>query len=577
MSMHNAEIADAFDEMGDLLSIQGDSPFRIRAYQRAAQVIRGLPRQLSEMGGSEEYQELPGIGEDLAGKIAELVHTGHLRALEKLRRGVPPGVRELLKLPGMGPVRVRALQQGLHVRNATELERAIGAGALSQLRGFGPVIQSRLRAALSKRSVSAGPQRIGLSVAAQFAEPLRKYLASLEGVQAVEIAGSYRRRRDTVGDLDILICARPEADPIAALGRFGDLREISAAGRTKAACVLRNGLQVDVRVVPTESFGAALLYFTGSRDHNIHLRRIAQEKGLKLSEYGLFRGARRLAGETERQVYEALKLSWMEPELREDRGEIEAAQSGELPRIIEAGDLKGDLHVHTDASDGQDSLERMVLAARARGLSYIGITDHGKHLGIYRGLDAERLARQGEAIDALNGKHPEIAILKGAEVDILEDGRLALPDSVLSTLDLVLIAVHSHFDLPKARQTARLLRALDNPYVTILAHPSGRLIPGRAASTFDFERILEAAHARRCAIEVNGQPTRLDLDDVRVRAARDAGVLLSLGSDAHSVEQFEFLQGAVSQARRGWARREDVLNCRPVGQLRKLLRELRAG
>jgi len=577
MSVHNEDIAAAFEEMADLLAIQGGNPFRIRAYQLAAQVVRGLPRELASMNGAGEYEKLPGIGADLAGKIAELVRTGELGALRQLRRQVPTGLRELLSLPGLGPVRVRALKSGLRIRNRADLERALAAGRLTRLRGFGPALQERLRAALAGAPVEGAPKRLLRSVAAQYAEPLRGYLQSLPGVSAVEIAGSYRRGRDTVGDLDVLVAARTAAPTFKALRQYADLRALTAAGTTKATGVLRNGLQVDVRVVPPPSFGAALHYFTGSRDHNIRLRRRAQERGYKLSEYGLFRGGRRAAGATEAQLFGTLGLAWIAPELREDRGEIEAAEHGALPRLIERADLQGDLHVHTDASDGREPLEAMVAAARLRKLRYVAITDHAQHLGIVHGLDAGRLARQAEAIDALNEKLDDIVVLKGAEVDILQDGRLALPDAVLARLDVVIIAIHSYFDKPEAQQTARVLRALERPYVTLLAHPSGRLLGERPPCALDFERIIAAARERGCCLEVNGQPTRLDLDDVHVKAARDAGVLLSLASDAHAAEQLDCLEGAVLQARRGWVRKEDVLNARPLGELRALLRAGRSG
>jgi len=569
--MHNADIAEAFDEVGDLLAIQGDNPFRIRAYRRAAQVVRSLPRELAEMHDASEYDALPGIGEDLAGKIAELIRTGHLKALEKLRHKVPAGVRELLSLPGMGPVRVRAVKDQLHVRSREDLERALASGRLAKMRGFGPALESRLQAALAAKLAPATARRLPISVAAQYAEPLRRYLAAVPGITRVEVAGSYRRGRDTVGDLDVVACATSAAKPFDALRRYPDLRELSAAGTTKASGVLVNGLQVDVRVVPQESFGSALHYFTGSREHNIRIRRRAQERGFKLSEYGLFRGSTRIAGQTEDDLYRRLGLAWIPPELREDRGEIEAAANGALPVLIEREDLRGDLHMHTEASDGHDSLEKMIGAAREQKLAYVAVTDHGKHLGIVHGLDAERLARRAAAIDALNAKLRDFVILKGAEVDILEDGRLALPDSVLGRLDVVVIAIHSHFNLSEAAQTARVLRALERPHVSILAHPSGRLLGEREPYALDLERVLEAAKERPCYIEVNGQPTRLDLDDVHVKAARDRGVLLSLASDAHSADQLAHLEGAVRQARRGWARKEDVLNARPLEELRKLL------
>lgn len=576
MGIHNADVAEAFEEIGDLLAIEGENPFRVRAYHRAAQVVRTLPRELAEIHDPGEYDALPGIGKDLARKIAELIETGRLKALEKLRRDVPPGVRELLSLPGMGPVHVRALMVQLHVKDRAGLERALAEGRLAKVRGFGPALRTQLKAALAMEPAQGSPRRLPLAIAGQYAEPLRQYLASLPGVSHVEIAGSYRRGRDTVGDLDVLACAPSGAELFAALKGYSDLRELSASGTTKASGVLRNGLHLDLRVVPPESFGAALHYFTGNKDHNIHARRLAQERGWKLSEYGLFDGNRRLAGETEEGVYRALGLAFVPPELREDRGEIQAAARGALPMLIGRVDLQGDLHVHTKASDGHDSLERMATAAQAQKLSYIAITDHAKHLGIVRGLDAERLARQAEAIDALNERLRDLTLLKGVEVDILEDGRLALPDSVLATLDVIVMAVHDHFKLSEAKQTARILRALEGPHVSILAHPSGRLLGEREPYAFDFERVLDAVYERGCFLEVNGQPSRLDLDDVRIKAAVDRGVRLSIASDAHSADQLANLEGGVRQARRGWARKENVLNALPLPVLRKYLRRVRA-
>lgn len=570
-ALHNEEVAAAFDEMADLLDIQGENAFRIRAYRRAAQVVRGLPRELSEMQGAEEFEELPGIGADLAAKIAEMLSTGRLQALERVRTKIPQGVRELLRLPALGPVRVRALFTGLKVRGIEDLRRALERGRLSKLKGFGPTIRARLTEAIAQRPGTSA-HRTPYSVATQYARPLKAYLESIPGVSRVELAGSYRRGRDTVGDLDVLVCAVRGARPIEALQRYGELGRLTAAGKTKASGVLRSGLQFDVRVLPAESFGAALHYFTGSRDHNIHLRRRAQERGYKLSEYGLFRGRKRIAGATEEELFAALGLAYIPPELREDRGEIEAAEHDGLPMLVELADLKGDLHVHTDASDGHDSLREMVAAARERGLRYVAITDHTKHVGVTHGLDAARLARQIDAIDALNEKLTDFTVLKGAEVDILEDGRLAAADELLRRLDVVVIAVHTQFALSEAKQTERLLRALEHPCVSILAHPFGRLLDERPAYALDFERVLKAVRDRGCYLEINAQPQRLDLDDVHAKAARDHGILLSIASDAHSTDQLGFLENGVRQARRAWVARQDVLNARPLRELRPLLR-----
>ncbi len=571
VAAHNEEVASAFDEMADLLSIRAENVFRIRAYRRAAQIVRSLPRELAEMHGTEEFDALPGIGADLAGKIEELLRTGQLKALEKLRHRVPHGVRDLLALPALGPVRVRALFTKLRVRGIDDLRRVLADGRLSSVRGFGPKILAELARALEETR-DKPPQRVPLSVATQYAKPLKTFLESVPGVTRVEIAGSYRRGRDTVGDLDVLVCAAQDAAPILALKRYGELRKLTAAGATKASGILRSGLQVDERVLEPQSFGAALHYFTGSRDHNIHIRRRAQERGYKLNEYGLFRGNHRIAGATEEDLFSALALPWIPPELREDRGEIEAAERGTLPKLIETTDLKGDLHVHTNASDGNDSLKKMIAAAQARGLEYIAITDHSKHVGVTHGLDAERLSRQMDTIDALNERLSGFAVLKGAEVDILPDGSLALSDNVLRRLDVVVIAVHTQFGLSEAKQTDRVLRALERPCVSILAHPFGRLLGERAPYALDFERVLKAVHDRPCYLEINAQPLRLDLDDLHAKAAHDEEILLSIASDAHSGVQLGFLENGVRQARRAWITRNDVLNTRPLAELRSLLR-----
>ncbi len=569
----NEEVGAAFEEMGELLAIQGENPFRVRAYQRAAQVVRSHPRPLAEFRDTKEMEALPGIGADLAGKIDEMLRTHRMAALERLRREVPGGLRELLRLPGLGPVRVRALHRRFRIRNIDDLRRAVAAGRLARTSGLGPALQRRLGDALAARS--AAPTRWSWAAASESAEPLAAWLRSTNGVTDVEIAGSLRRGRETVGDLDLVVCGRAGVDVAAALRRYGDLQSLVSAGPTRCTAVLRNGMQADLRLVGRQSLGSALAYFTGSREHNIRLRRRAQERGLKLNEYGVFRGRRRIAGATEGRVYKALGLPWIPPELREDRGEIEAAERKALPRLVTLEDLRGDLHAHTDASDGTEPLGRMAEAARRRGLKYLAVTDHAQHLGIVHGLDAGRLSRQADAIDALNARLRDFVLLKGVEVDILEDGRLALPDAVLRRLDVVVAAVHSHFTLPQARQTARILRALEHPCVSILAHPTGRLIGERAACALDFGKVLETARVRPCYVELNSQPGRLDLDDVMCKSARERGVLVSIASDAHAGSQFANLAHGVRQARRGWLTAADVLNARPLRELRGLLARTR--
>jgi len=570
--VHNDEVATAFEEIADLLDLQGANPFRIRAYRRAALMLRGLPRDVATIhaeGG--DLRELPGIGEDLAAQIEELLRTGRDHMLLELRRQFPRGATELLRLPGLGPKRVRTLIDSLHVGNVAALRRALQQGQLDRLPRFGPALITKLKAAVAP-AARAQRQRTPRASAARFAEPLAAALREVPGVEACEVAGSYRRGRDTVGDLDLVVCA-DTAEPVRrALERHADIRGLTAAGSTRLTAALRSGLQVDLRVVPAHSYGAALHYFTGSKAHNIRVRTHARQLGLKINEYGVFRGTKRLAGASEREVYDAVGLDWIPPELREDRGEFEAGLAHRLPRLVTRADLRGDLHAHTRASDGALDLETLAHAAHAAGLEYLAITDHARHLGIVHGLDAGALARQGDEIDALNARLEGITLLKGAEVDVLPDGSLSLPDAVLRRLDLVIIAVHTQLGASRAKQTARILHALDRPCVSILAHPTGRLLGEREGMPIDLDRVLHAAAERPCYVELNTQPQRLDLDDVGCREAREAGVPVSIASDAHDAAAFDTLALGVLQARRGWLEPVHVLNARPLARLRQLLR-----
>lgn len=571
MPLVNAEIAARLNEIADLLEIEAGNPFRIRAYRRAARLVGELPRPVSEMlEAGEDLAGLPGIGEDLAGKIAALARGEHLPMLDELERRTPPGITALLALPGLGPRRVRQLHETLGVDSLPGLAAALRAGSLRRVPGFGPGIE----AALAKALAAGGqePPRMRLALAEQIAASLLARLRAVRGVSRAEVAGSFRRRRETVGDLDIVVAATAPAPVIEAFVTHEDVREVAARGTTRATVRLRGGLQVDLRVVAPESFGAALCYFTGSKAHNIALRRIAGEAGLKLNEYGLFRGRGRIAGATEAEVYAALGLATVPPELREDRGEIDAARAHRLPALVSLADLRGDLHVHTDWSDGRASLVEMAKAARARGYSYIAVTDHSRRIAVTHGLDEQRLARQIEEIDLLNTQFSDFTVLRAIEVDILEDGSLDLPNRILRQLDLVVGAMHAHFDLPADRQTGRLLRAMDNPYLNIIAHPTGRLIGRRAACQLDMERVMRGALARGCFLEVNAQPERLDLDDTHCRLAHELGLKLAISTDAHGVGELDFMRFGVDQARRGWIGAADVLNTRPLAELRALLR-----
>jgi len=570
MPVHNADIAGVFEEIADLLEIQEANPFRVRAYRNAARTLGELSLDvaatLRERG---ELPKLPGIGEDLGNKIREIVETGTCGLIERLRKEIPPAITELLRIPGLGPKRVKTLYHDLGVHTLDQLYKAAREGRIRTLAGFGE--KTELSILQSVETHLARERRFKLALAAQYAQPLAAYLSEAAGVGHVVIAGSFRRMRETVGDIDILVTAAPGSRVMERFTSYGEAKKVLSSGPTRSSVMLSSGIQVDVRVVPEESFGAALHYFTGSKAHNIAMRRIAQEQGLKLNEYGVFRGDKRVAGKTEESVFKTLGLPFIAPELRENAGEIEAARRGKLPQLLELSDLRGDLHVHTRATDGRQSLRDMALAARERGLAYLAITEHSRREAMAHGLDPQRLARQIDEIERLNRELDGITLLKGIEVDILEDGSLDLPDSILAQLDLVIGAVHSNFKLPRQRQTERILKALDRPYFSVLAHPSGRLIDRRDPYDVDMLRIIRKARDRGAFLELNAHPERLDLTDVHCRMAKDEGVLVSVNSDAHSVLEFDNLRFGVGQARRGWLRKADVLNTRALSDLKPML------
>ena len=576
MPVHNNDIAAGFEEIADLLEIDGANAFRVRAYRNAARLLRGLSTEVSDMiAEGRDLSKLSGIGKDLAGKIAEMAKTGSCGLLRELKHKHPPALTELLKLPGLGPGRVKTLYKKRGIRTLHQLHQAAKKGKLKGLPGIGAKIEQQILEALEKRGKT--PERFKLAVAAQYAESLVAYLKKIPGVETVTVAGSFRRGRDTVGDLDILVTAKPKSPVMAKFITYDEVAKIIASGSTKASVVLKCGIQVDLRLVPKSSYGAALYYFTGSKAHNVAVRRIAQKRGLKVNEYGVFRKDKQIAGKTEESVFRAVDLPYIPPELRENNGEIEAAAKGKLPRLIEPGDLKGDLHVHTKATDGHNTLAEMAKAAKAMGLSYIAVTEHSRHLTVAHGLDAKRLRKQMEEIGRYNARKPGITVLKGIEVDILEDGKLDLPDEVLAELDLVVAAVHSAFKLSRAKQTRRILRAMERPYFSILAHPLGRLINEREPYDVDMEKIIKEAKARGCFLELNAHPERLDLTDTYCRMAKAEGVLVAVSSDAHSAEDYRNLRYGIGQARRGWLEKRDVLNTRPLGELRKLLKGTMSG
>jgi len=571
MPVSNAEIAAIFSQIGDLLEIQGANPFRVRAYRVAARTVGDLARSAAQMvRDREDLTALPGIGEDLAAKIREAAEHGTVDLLEELRRKMPGELGRLLEVAGLGPKRVQVLWKQLGITTLQELESAAKAGKIRMLPGFGEKTQSAILKDLGRVAVAAG--RTLRPVADEAARLLLRHLGAVRGVTCLDVAGSFRRAKETVGDLDVLAAGEDPGALIEAFVGYDGVERVTAHGETKASAVLRSGLQVDLRVIPAESYGAALHYFTGSKAHNIAVRTLGVKKGLKINEYGIFRGSRRIGGAKEEDVFRAVGLPFIPPELREDRGEIDAARAGALPRLVELGQIRGDLHAHTSRSDGQATLEEMVEAACARGYEYLAITEHSRRVTVARGLDAAALRRRNKEIDRLNARLKGFVVLKGIECDILEDGSLDLPDAVLAELDVVVAAVHSKFNLPRKKQTERIVRALDHPQVRILAHPSGRLINERDAYEVDIERIVAAAAERGRILELDAHPQRLDLDDVHCRLAKGHGVKVAISTDAHATEHLDFMRYGVGQARRGWLEAGDVVNTLGLAALRRLLK-----
>ncbi len=570
MPVHNSDIASIFDEIADMLEIQGDNPFRVRAYRNAARLIAGLPMSVADMvERGEDLTVLQGIGKELAAKITEIVKTGTLAKLKEIEERTPPELSRLMKVAGLGPKRVKVLYEKLGVKDFEGLRQAAEKHLIRELPGFGEKTEQKILediAGAEKRG-----QRVKLVVAEEVARSLVGHLSKARGVKNVEVAGSYRRRCETVGDLDILAVCGEGSDIMDRFVNYEDVKTVMSRGDTKAAAVLRTGIQVDVRVVPEESYGAALHYFTGSKAHNIAVRTLGVKRDLKINEYGVFRGGRRIAGRTEEEVYRQVGLPYIEPELREDRGEIEAAREGRLPKLVTEEDIRGDLHVHTKATDGRHSIEEVAGEAMRRGYEYIAVTDHSKRVTVAGGIDSKRLVEQVKEIDRLNGRLAGFVVLKAVEVDILEDGSLDLPDEALALLDLTVCAVHSKFNLSRKKQTERIIRAMDNPFFNILAHPTGRLIDERNPYDVDMEALIEAARERGCFLELNGHPDRLDLSDIHCKAAKEAGVKIAVSTDAHSMNDLKLMRFGVYQARRGWLGPEDVLNTRRLSDLKKLL------
>ncbi|MEX0689630.1 MAG: DNA polymerase/3'-5' exonuclease PolX [Pirellulales bacterium] len=587
--MTNADIVTAFEHVADLLEYRGDNVFRVRAYRTAARTIDGLVESLASVRAdpARSLEDLEGIGSDLAGKIATLLDTGRLPLLEELEREVPKVAFELMRVPGLGPKKVKALVEALGIDSLAALEEACRTGRVRGIKGFGPKTEAAI---LENLAFAQDPERTRVlwNEAEAVAASLVAWMEESPAVRRVEPAGSLRRGRETVGDLDILV----ESDtPVAVMDRliaWPEGTDVMLRGDTKTSIRGPRGMQIDLRVVPAASFGAALQYFTGSKEHNVKLRGRARDRGLTINEYGVFRlpaagddqGGPKgpsLAGQTEAEIYAAVGLPWIPPELREGRHEIELADHDALPDLVTVADIRGDLHMHTTATDGEDTLAEMVRAAIDRGLAYIAITDHGQRVTMAHGLDRRRLLEQWTAIDRLNdslaadGK-PPLVVLKGIEVDLLEKGGLDLPDDVLAEADWVVASLHYGQNQPREKITARLIEAIENPHVAVIGHPTGRLINRRPAYDVDLEAVIAAAARTGTFLEINANPWRLDLDDRHAAAAKAAGVKLVISTDAHSTRGFDVLRCGVLQARRAGLEAKDVVNTRTLAGLRQLMK-----
>lgn len=571
--MENKAIADVFTEIADILDIQGENPFRIRSYRNAARTIEDMSQNLEALIKSgKNPEEIPGIGKSISDKIGEILTTGKSHFLEELRGKIPPGLTELLKLEGLGPKKVKVLHDELKVDSVDRLAKAAQAGRLRDLPGMGLKTEEKILKSIE--TYRAGMGRFKLSVGFQYAQAFLEYLQGVPGVKRLDPAGSFRRRRETIGDLDILAICRKGCKVMDRFTRYDEVAEVLSQGETKSSVRLRCGLQVDVRVLDEVSYGAALHYFTGSKAHNVAIRERAKEQGLKVSEYGIFRAKdeKRLSGEAEEDVFTAVGLPFIAPELRENRGEIEAADAGKLPKLIELGDIRGDLQMHTSATDGKNSITEMAEKAKGMGYKYIAVTDHSKAVRVAGGLDEKELAKHLKAIEKANDQISGIRILPGVEVDILGDGTLDLKDDILKECQMVLASVHSRFNMEEKEMTRRIIRAIENPHVHILAHPTGRLILEREPYKVNLKEVIQAAIDHGVVLEINAYPDRLDLRDMDARMAKEMGAKLAISTDAHSTMQLELMKFGVFTARRGWIEARDVINTFPFEKMQKSLR-----
>ena len=573
--MRNKEIASLFTEIADFLEIKGENPFRVRAYRRAAQAMDGLSEDVAAVAARGGLQEIPGIGKDLAGKIQEYLERGAVEYLEDLRKEIPPGVVEMMSVHGVGPKTAKLLYEKAGVTSVERLEELARAHALVGT----PGIQAKTEENILKGIAvwKSGRERMPLGTALPVAEAIRAILEPLEETDQISLAGSVRRMRETVKDIDILVTSRRPARVMEAFVRLPNVVEVLAHGETKSSVRLREGIQADLRVVEPECFGAALQYFTGSKQHNIRVRELAQRRGLKVNEYGVFdeKTNRRVAGATEEDVYRSVGLPLVPPEIREDGGEIEAALENRLPELVRLDDIRGDLQLHTTWSDGAHSLADLAAGVRAKGYQYMAVTDHSKSATVAGGMNEAQVVQMIAEVRALNARLRGFRVLAGCEVDIRADGSLDFSDEILAQLDLVQVSVHSRFKMSREDMTRRIVRAVQHPLVHILGHPTGRLIGERAPYEVDVEAVLQAAKLGGVAAEINASPSRLDLNDLHARRAKDLGIPITISTDAHAIPQLDYMRYGVAVARRAWLTPADVLNTRPASALASWLKQRR--
>jgi len=570
--MKHKELADLFEKMADILEFKSENPFKISAYRKASRILRDLTQDIEEISKKGELKNIPGIGEGISQKIEEYLKTGKVSKFEEVRKEVPDELIAMMDIPGMGAKTLALLHKERRIESLSQLEKTVEDGSLVGLPGMGEKKVENIRRGIQLLKQSKG--RMNLGIAFPVAKRIVETLREKTGSKKIEWAGSLRRMKENIGDIDILATGKDLnlKKIVHAFTHLPEIKEVLASGETKASVIVEGGLQIDLRVVEEGSYGAALQYFTGSKGHNIHLRGIARARGIKINEYGVFKGEKKIGGKEEKDVYKALGMVWIEPELREDRGEIEAAQNQNLPKLIEESEVKGDFHVHSNWSDGSSSIEGVARVAQGRGYQYVAICDHTQSLKITHGLDETRLMKQMDEIDRLNEKMKGFQILKGTEVDILSDGRLDISDKVLERLDIVIAAIHSGFKQDREKMTRRIIRAIESPFVNIIAHPTGRLLGARDPYEVDIDEVMKAAKKYGKALEINAYFERLDLDDIHCRKAKEMGIRVAIGTDAHHLDQMWMMSLGVAVARRGWLETKDVLNVLSLKELLKWCR-----